>query len=257
MGALILFGGMFDPLHAGHAAMIRYALDQIPESRGILIPTGMPPHKAAAGASARQRFGMCAAFAAGDARLGVTDFECRSVVSYSVDTVRYFRGLVGGDDLYFLVGSDAFFQFHTWREWRKIFRLCKVVVVRRSDVPESEYERYASDFLGEPFGWLPPRHSRPICHSRGGGNPVVYLFTKVMHLARVILLDSRLRGNDRWDRKDGLSGKDGVRILGWVNPVVEISSTRIREGVQRVELVRQWVPESVYAYISREGVYGV
>src|SRR5262249_49401762 len=57
-------------------------------------------------------------------------------VSYSVDTLRAVRSEVGdAARIVFVVGYDAFREFHTWKEHGTIFALCDVVVVSRPPSP--------------------------------------------------------------------------------------------------------------------------
>src|SRR5262249_10109101 len=56
----------------------------------------------------------------------------RTGASYSIDTLREVRARLAPDTrLVFVLGRDAFRDFHTWREPEGIFALCDVVVVTR------------------------------------------------------------------------------------------------------------------------------
>jgi nicotinate-nucleotide adenylyltransferase len=60
----------------------------------------------------------------------------RSGPSYSIDTLRAVRREVGdGTRVVFVLGHDAFRDFHTWKEHAAIFGLCDVVVVTRPPAP--------------------------------------------------------------------------------------------------------------------------
>ena len=51
---------------------------------------------------------------------------------YSVDTVGHVRrNLRSNDDLYFLIGIDAFLDCQTWKNWQKLFKLVRFIVVSR------------------------------------------------------------------------------------------------------------------------------
>jgi nicotinate-nucleotide adenylyltransferase len=56
--------------------------------------------------------------------------------SYSIDTLRALRAEAGeATRLVFVLGFDAFRDFHTWKEHATIFALCDVVVVTRPPAP--------------------------------------------------------------------------------------------------------------------------
>ncbi|NIA22030.1 MAG: adenylyltransferase/cytidyltransferase family protein, partial [Anaerolineaceae bacterium] len=76
-----LFGGTFNPIHLGHLAIARAALDELGLEKLVLVPSARPPHKTARPlAPDEDRLEMCrlAVAAAGDPRLEVSDVELRS-----------------------------------------------------------------------------------------------------------------------------------------------------------------------------------
>ena len=50
--------------------------------------------------------------------------------SYSVDTIRFFRER-RQDALFFILGSDAFVEIETWKEFQNLFSLCDLIVMTR------------------------------------------------------------------------------------------------------------------------------
>jgi nicotinate-nucleotide adenylyltransferase len=63
--------------------------------------------------------------------------EAGAEQSYTVDTLRRFRKELGPDDqLFFLIGADAFDELETWKGWQELVKLTEFIVVTR---PESEY----------------------------------------------------------------------------------------------------------------------
>lgn len=58
--------------------------------------------------------------------------------SYTVDTVERFRQtLSAGDDLFFLIGADAFNEIQSWHRWQELIRLLEFIVVTR---PGGDYQ---------------------------------------------------------------------------------------------------------------------
>jgi nicotinate-nucleotide adenylyltransferase len=133
-----IFGGTFNPIHLGHlraAEEVREA-QQLDEIR--LVPAALPPHKEPAGVlSAAHRLRMVELAIAGNAGFRVSRIELeRAGPSYSVDTIRAMRAELGDDvRLVFVLGLDAFHDFHTWKEHAHIFGLCDIVVVTRPPAP--------------------------------------------------------------------------------------------------------------------------
>ena len=129
-----LFGGTFDPVHSGHlrsAEEVReaHALDEV-----CFVPCGVPSHRSGRpGAAAHHRLEMVRLAVAGNPDLSVSDVEVtRPGASYSIDTVRHFSaGLAPGDDLYLILGLDAFLLMDSWKDWRELLALTHVIVTSR------------------------------------------------------------------------------------------------------------------------------
>jgi nicotinate-nucleotide adenylyltransferase len=58
--------------------------------------------------------------------------------SYSIDTIGFFRRQRPGDQLFFIIGSDSFFEIGLWHRYTEIFRLCSLIVVERPGRPVME-----------------------------------------------------------------------------------------------------------------------
>jgi len=64
----------------------------------------------------------------------VCDFEInKKNKSYSLDTIRYIKQKYLDHEIYFIIGTDCLFELETWHEIKKIFSLCKLLVVNREN----------------------------------------------------------------------------------------------------------------------------
>jgi nicotinate-nucleotide adenylyltransferase len=135
-----LFGGAFDPIHLGHIAPVQEARRRLGLERVVYLPTAAPPHKrdpeTAPQAPAAARFAMVEMAILLEPGLFASDHELRSDrPSYTVETLEHFRreGLAAGLelDLHLLVGADSFAELTTWRRWRELPELARLVVLAR------------------------------------------------------------------------------------------------------------------------------
>ena len=132
---IALFGGTFDPIHAGHLAVARAAERHFHLDQVYFIPTSHPPHKQPSELSPyAHRFAMVALACAEHPRFVPSLAEAESNgarrrVFYSVDTVRQFRRKFSkpGDHLYFILGADSFLQIETWKDYVSLLELCDFV----------------------------------------------------------------------------------------------------------------------------------
>jgi len=127
-----VLGGTFDPIHLGHLAAARAAMECGRLDKVLFIPTGVPPHRPATVADARQRVEMCRLAIDGEERFEVSDVEVRrSGPSYTVDTLRELRHRYPNDELFLILGWDAAKLLASWRDPDEVQRLASVVVVTR------------------------------------------------------------------------------------------------------------------------------
>jgi nicotinate-nucleotide adenylyltransferase len=134
-----ILGGTFDPIHEGHLAAARVAMDCARLDRVLFIPGAQPPHRGPAVATGEQRLEMSRLATAGEPRFEVSDVEVRrGGKSYTADTLRQLKDLYPGDELFLILGWDAARLFRSWREPEAIRRLVTVVVVTRPGTPDPE-----------------------------------------------------------------------------------------------------------------------
>lgn len=135
-----LLGGTFDPIHDGHlaiAAAVRAALklDEV-----VFIPAGIPPHKPGQEISpGEDRRAMIELAIAGEPAFRLSTIELdRPGPSYAVDTLAELarpdaRGRPARP-LEFILSSEAFAGFPSWREPGRILELTRLAVVPRAGV---------------------------------------------------------------------------------------------------------------------------
>ena len=132
-----LFGGTFDPIHAGHiavaqAAQRRFHLDVI-----YFIPSARPPHK-----SQRElvpfvhRYAMVALACADHTTFVPSLAEAptpgfSSHIFYTIDTVRKFHREHPSDHVYFMVGADQFLEIPTWKNYEALLDACDFIIASR------------------------------------------------------------------------------------------------------------------------------
>lgn len=143
-----LLGGTFNPVHIGHlrgALEVSELLD-LDELR--LIPSARPPHREAPQATAEQRLAMARLAVAGEPRLTVDDRELRrDKPSFTFDTLASLRDELAADDqLFLLLGWDAFCGLPTWHRWQELLGHCHILVLQRPDA-DSEPSEALRDLL--------------------------------------------------------------------------------------------------------------
>jgi nicotinate-nucleotide adenylyltransferase len=132
-----ILGGTFDPVHFGHldaadAARRALHLDEI-----WLIPSSDPPHRPADPlASGFHRFALVTLAIQGDDRLRASDIELtRTGPSYTADTLRAVaRQGWQPSQIFFILGTDAFAEIATWREFPAVLDAANFAVIARPGI---------------------------------------------------------------------------------------------------------------------------
>jgi len=130
---LAIFGGTFDPIHNAHLAIARAAADRFDLDGVLFVPAARPPHKSGfTHAPYEDRVRMVQLACSGESRFEVSRIEEGTDCSYSIDTIEKVRArLAPGDDLFFIIGADAFAEIRTWHRWRDVAAAVHFLVVSR------------------------------------------------------------------------------------------------------------------------------
>jgi len=139
---IALFGGTFDPIHRGHLALARAAQERFSLSRISFVPANVPPHKQLQPLSDYfHRYAMVALATAGEKAFLPSLLEAPNLhakpgkqpeANYTINTVRRLKATMKkADQLYFLIGIDAFNDIAKWREAEALFREVAFIVASR------------------------------------------------------------------------------------------------------------------------------
>ncbi len=193
-----LMGGSFNPIHCGHVALARAALESGRVERVLFLPTGNPPHKKEGLADKFDRLRMVELAVEHEAGMAVCREEIdRDGVIYTVDTLAALKRKMPDCTLTYLIGADTLRALGTWRRVETVIERCKFLVMMREGETREEVIRLAG-----------------LWTQRG---------------AQIDFLDARK---------------------------MNISSTQIREQIQKGLPFERLVPQVVADYIHEHGLYG-
>jgi nicotinate-nucleotide adenylyltransferase len=124
---------------------------------------------------------------AGNPAFELSDIEGQRLgKSYSIDTLAFFHTQHPHDSLYFIIGSDSFFEIGLWHRYAEIFRVCNLIVVERPGRPVSDPLAALPVAIRGEFGYTSePHHLR---HESGQyvhflqGCPLDISSTEIRHL---------------------------------------------------------------------------
>jgi nicotinate-nucleotide adenylyltransferase len=128
---LAIFGGTFDPVHWAHLIVAREAADQFALDQVLLIPAANPPHKSDTTTAYEHRYRMVELACQEDPRFIPSRLEEGLQKSYSYNTIRKVIEMSPQDDVYFLIGADAFAEIESWHRSAEVLQMVKFIVVTR------------------------------------------------------------------------------------------------------------------------------
>ena len=135
MESIAILGGTFNPIHNGHVNLAIKIKNNFSIDRLILMPTKIPPHKRIEElADDDDRLEMCRLAAIDLKGVEVSNYEItRGDVSYTVNTLRYFKKEYPTAQLFFIMGSDMFLSLESWYCFEEILSLATIITASRQN----------------------------------------------------------------------------------------------------------------------------
>ncbi len=125
-----LLGGSFDPPHAGHVHVTKWAMKGFGLDRVWWLVSPGNPIKPDAPADLGRRLAAARALMRRP-RVEVTDLEARLGTRATADTLAALRRRYPGVRFVWLMGADNLAGFHRWGRWEEIMGLVPVGVLAR------------------------------------------------------------------------------------------------------------------------------
>ena len=213
--SVALFGGTFDPIHAGHIAVAQAAQKRFHLDAIYFIPSARPPHKAKLSLTPFvHRYAMvalaCADHASFVPSIAETEMDGATPrVYYTIDTVRRFHRDHPNDRLYFIVGADQFLELPTWKNYEALLDSCDFIIASRPG--------FKLDAL------------------------------------RLVIPPEKLARETASNAQTILLRKSAVHLLTTVSS--HVSSTEIRDRLDEHKSIHGLVPERVEEYIQGQALY--
>ncbi|MDO4593884.1 MAG: nicotinate (nicotinamide) nucleotide adenylyltransferase [Tissierellia bacterium] len=129
---IALFGGTFDPIHLGHLIVLENSINELDLDKIILLPTANAPHKLNnKKTDIETRIKMCFEAVKDNDKLLISSYESQKEVSYTFETLDYFKRQFPNDDIYYIMGEDSFLNIETWKQYKKILYENNIIVFSR------------------------------------------------------------------------------------------------------------------------------
>lgn len=187
-----ILGGTFNPIHVGHLRAAEEIGEDLALEKVYLIPSGIPPHKTRVPiADFAHRLEMVRLASALSPLLEVWDIEGkRGGFSYSIETLRSFHSFFGpGLELFFIIGTDAFLEIRTWKEYRNLFTYASFVVISRPGHTTEQFTAFI-DSLDAGLRW----NSKGECFRHPSGTVVLRKDITLMDISASTIREKVTKG---------------------------------------------------------------
>jgi nicotinate-nucleotide adenylyltransferase len=131
---LALYGGSFDPPHAGHVRVALKALDVLDIDKLIIVPNFRNPFKSSACAQGAVRIQWLKQIFEPYQKIEISDFEIN--LNRSVPTIETVEHYISKDEkLYLIIGADNLSSLKQWHNYEKLAQKVVFVVATRDNIP--------------------------------------------------------------------------------------------------------------------------
>lgn len=140
---IAIYGGSFNPMHRGHEQIVEYILKNLDMDKIIIVPVGIPSHRENNLEQSDTRLKICREIFKNNSKIEVSDIEIKSDgKSYTYDTLIKLIEVYGKNNEFFeIIGEDSLKNFKTWKNYKELLKICKLVVFRRNDDEDKEIDK--------------------------------------------------------------------------------------------------------------------
>jgi len=147
-----IFGGTFAPFHIGHLTIVKCFIEQCELDKCYIVPNKCSPFKTDVDIlhSNAKRLEIIEKNIIDIHNMELCLYELNNEVeiSYSIDTIKYFREIYTAADLFLLIGNDVALHFGKWKNYEEILEMVKIVIAARDDKHNEDNNKQLDKIFG-------------------------------------------------------------------------------------------------------------
>lgn len=142
-----IFGGSFDPIHAGHLGLAQIAKQQFELDEVAFVPTSVSPLKlGGAVASNEHRIAMLKLAIANKEGFSICTYDVdRGGCSYTIELMRHLKQEYPEAELFFIIGGDSLSTLHRWFCCHELVKEFSFIIFSRAGETLSFSEEFSTE----------------------------------------------------------------------------------------------------------------
>ncbi|XBE78580.1 nicotinate-nucleotide adenylyltransferase [Mesomycoplasma ovipneumoniae] len=134
---IAIYGGSFNPVHKAHIQIAKKAIDFLNLDMLFFVPNYINPLKNNKENNIDPAFRFEMLKLVQIEKTQVCDYEIKAKkISYTIETVNYFRQKYPDAKLFLIIGSDNLACFKKWKNYKEILEKVQLVVFNRKNYPD-------------------------------------------------------------------------------------------------------------------------
>ena len=128
-----ILGGSFDPAHLGHIKISKEAKKKFKLSKVFWVITKKNPFKKRCFYSLSRRITLSKKLVLKNKFIKVIYIESKCKSNRTYKYIKYLSKKNQNTDFYFIMGADNLINFHKWKNWKEIPKICQILVFDRGN----------------------------------------------------------------------------------------------------------------------------
>jgi nicotinate-nucleotide adenylyltransferase len=152
-----LFGGTFDPIHIGHITIAECFVQVCELDVCYFIPAKCSPFKQSKinMFSDGERCKLLAEAIKDNPKFLLSKYELEhDSISYTSDTLQYFKALYPNDKIFLLLGTDQTIKFNEWKNYEWIIDNATIVIATRPEPLPATDKKHIDEIFKHHCIWL-------------------------------------------------------------------------------------------------------
>jgi nicotinate-nucleotide adenylyltransferase len=126
-----ILGGSFDPAHVGHVKISTEAKKKYKLKYILWLITEKNPFKKECKYSIKERIKFSKIIANNKKFIKIQFLETKIKSKKTIDLIKFIKKINSSAKIYFIMGADNLINFHRWKRWKEILKLCEILVFDR------------------------------------------------------------------------------------------------------------------------------